>query len=114
MNGYLHYKNYTGSIEFSEADGVFHGKVIGIQGLISFEGESASQLTEDFHAAVDEYLEFCTQQNTRPEQPFKGSFNVRIGSELHRDAALLAKAQGISLNALVEQAIALCVRKVPA
>ena len=104
-NNYLHYKNYIGSVEFSEEDAVFHGKVIGIKSLISFEGDSVNSITEDFHNAVDEYLEFCLQNDKQPEKPFKGSFNVRIGSELHRKAALAASARGISLNMLVEEAI---------
>jgi predicted HicB family RNase H-like nuclease len=40
MNNYLHYKGYIGSIEFSEEDNVFYGKVIGIKPLISFEGDT--------------------------------------------------------------------------
>jgi predicted HicB family RNase H-like nuclease len=104
-NNYLHYKDYVGSVEFSEADAVFHGKVAGIKSLISFEGDSVKALTEDFRQAVDEYLDFCAENGHKPEKPFKGSFNVRIGVELHRKAALAASAKGLSLNALVEDAI---------
>jgi predicted HicB family RNase H-like nuclease len=106
MNGnYLHYKNYAGSVEFSEEDTVFHGKVIGIKALISFEGDSVNAITQDFHKAIDEYLQFCAAKGKEPEKPFKGSFNVRISSELHRKLALTASSRGISLNALVEDAI---------
>jgi len=110
MNGkkqgnYLHYKNYTGSVEFSEEDAVFHGKVIGIKALISFEGDSVSAITNDFHKAVDEYLKFCATRGKEPEKPFKGSFNVRISADLHRRLALTASARGVSLNTLVENAI---------
>jgi predicted HicB family RNase H-like nuclease len=105
MSSYLHYGEYTGVIEFSEEDAVFHGKVIGIKALISFEGDSVSTITEDFHNAVDEYVSFCEECGKQPEKPFKGSFNVRIGDDLHRKAALTAFARGVSLNALVETAI---------
>ncbi|MCL2512769.1 MAG: type II toxin-antitoxin system HicB family antitoxin [Oscillospiraceae bacterium] len=105
MNNYLHYKNYIGSVEFSEEDAVFHGKVAGIKSLISFEGESVKDLIEDFHYAVDEYFDFCAQNGKHPEKPFKGSFNVRIGADLHRRATLTASAHGVSLNTLVENAI---------
>jgi len=104
-NNYLHYKDYVGSVEFSEADGVFHGKVVGIRSLISFEGNSVNAIIKDFHHAVDEYLEFCAETERQPEKPFKGSFNVRIGTDLHRKAALAASVRGISLNTLVEDAI---------
>jgi len=102
---YLHYKDYVGSVEFSEEDAVFHGKVVGIKSLISFEGDSVSAIIKDFHNAVDEYLEFCAETGKQPEKPFKGSFNVRIGTDLHRKAALAASERGISLNTLVEDAI---------
>ena len=104
-NNYLHYRDYVGNVEFSEMDAVFHGKVIGIKSLISFEGDSVSAIIKDFHSAVDEYLEFCAETGRQPEKPFKGSFNVRIGTDLHRKAALAASARGISLNTFVEDAI---------
>jgi predicted HicB family RNase H-like nuclease len=101
----MHYKGYTGNVEFSEADAVFHGKVAGIKSLISYECDSVSSIIEDFHNAVDEYLVFCAESGKQPEKPFKGSFNVRIGDDLHRRAALTASARGLSLNAFVEDAI---------
>jgi predicted HicB family RNase H-like nuclease len=101
----LHYKNYTGSVEFSEEDAVFHGKVLGIKALISFEGDSVDIITSDFHKAIDEYLKFCATKGKAPEKPFKGSFNIRIGADLHRKLALTASSRGVSLNSLVEDAI---------
>ena len=110
-SSYLHYKDYVGSVEFSEEDAVFHGKIAGIKALISFEGDSVRTITEDFHQAVDEYLKSCAEDGREPEKPFKGSFNVRIGTELHRKAALAASARGVSLNTLVEEAIRQAVRQ---
>jgi len=104
-NNHLHYRDYVGSLEFSEEDAVFHGKVVGIKAMISFEGDSVQAITEDFHNAIDEYLEFCSENNIKPEKPFKGSFNVRISADLHRKAAFEASAQGMSLNSFVESAI---------
>jgi predicted HicB family RNase H-like nuclease len=101
----LRYKGYVGSAELSAEDAVFHGKVIGIKALVSFEGDSVGALLDDFRSAVDEYLRFCRDRGKEPERPFKGSFNVRLGSDLHRKAALAASARGVSLNALVEDAV---------
>jgi predicted HicB family RNase H-like nuclease len=102
---YLHYKNYTGNVEFSEEDAVLHGKVLGIKALITFEGDSVASITSDFHKAVDEYLKLCAAKGKEPEKPFKGSFNIRINTDLHRKLALTASSRGISLNSLVEDAI---------
>ncbi len=105
MSNTLTYKNYIGTVNFSEEDGVFFGKVIGITDSISFEGDSVNSLIEDFHSAVDEYLEFCAENDKEPQQQYKGSFNVRISPELHRQASLMAQAQHISLNNFIEQSV---------
>ncbi|MCL2628596.1 MAG: type II toxin-antitoxin system HicB family antitoxin [Oscillospiraceae bacterium] len=69
MKSTMSYKDYHGSVELSEEDGVFHGKVVGIKSLLSFEGDSVVSLTEDFHNAVNEYLEFCADSGFEPEKP---------------------------------------------
>ena len=101
----LQYKGYSGNIMFSEEDEVFHGKVTGIKSLVSFEGDSVSTITEDFHNAVDEYLDFCAENDIKPEKQFKGSFNIRITPLLHRQLAHYSSSIGKSLNSVVEEAI---------
>ena len=59
MNNTLTYKNYIGTVNFSEEDSVFFGRVVGISDSISFEGDTVESLIQDFNSAVDEYLEFC-------------------------------------------------------
>lgn len=73
MNNTIQYKGYIGSVEFSEVDGIFYGKVMGIRSLISYEGENAGELLDDFHGAIDEYLETCRAEGKEPETVFKGS-----------------------------------------
>lgn len=105
MNNTIEYKNYIGSIEFSEDDGVFYGKVMGIHSLISYEGTTAKELVDDFHAAVDEYLELCKTEGREPEKAYKGSFNIRVSPELHKQAAIYAMSHSMTLNSFVENAI---------
>ena len=64
-----------------ENDGVFYGKVQGIRSLISCEGTTVAAPVSDFHGAVDDYLALCEEEGTEPEVAYKGSFNIRIGSE---------------------------------
>lgn len=45
------------------------------------------------------------QLGQKPEIPCKGSFNVRIGHDLHLAAALAATRQNVSLNDLTRQAL---------
>lgn len=72
MNNTIEYKGYVGSVEFSEDDGIFFGKVMGIRSLISYEGENAKELLEDFHNAIDDYLAAYKAEgkNTRRVQQY--------------------------------------------
>ncbi len=98
---YLEHKGYTGSIEYSKEDELLYGKVLGITGLLSYEGKTGGELEIDFMDVIDEYLNDCVGLNTPPERPFKGSFNVRIPTELHREAAIKAMELNTSLNGFV-------------
>lgn len=104
-NNLLKYKDYYGTVEYSAADELLFGKVIGIRGLISYEGKSIDELKADFETAVDDYLEYCEESGIEPDKQYKGSFNVRISPELHRNLSLYATSRGETLNAAVEQAI---------
>ena len=106
MNNTMEYKGYLGSVEFSEEDALFYGKVLGIRALVSYDGNNAQELIADFHGAVDDYLELCVQQGKEPERAYKGSFNVRISPELHKQAVVAAMSHNMTLNSFVESSIA--------
>lgn len=110
MSNLLSYKNYNGTVEYSREDSCLYGKVIGIKSLLSYEGESVQELEQDFQNVIDEYLSDCEDRNVKPEQPYKGTFNIRISPELHRNIAIYAIEHGKSLNAAVEEAIRNMVR----
>ena len=101
----LTYKDYIGSVNFSEKDNVFFGKVEGINALVNFEGESVSELRKAFQEAVDDYLEMCSEKGVEPQKYYKGSFNVRIDPELHQKLVIYSYAHNQSLNSAVETAI---------
>ena len=105
MSNTMEYKGYIGSVEFSEVDSVFFGKVMGIRALISYEGTTAKELIDDFHGAVDDYLTLCGENGVEPEKAYKGSFNVRVSPELHRQAVTYAAAHQMTLNSFVESAM---------
>jgi predicted HicB family RNase H-like nuclease len=94
----IDYKGYTGVIEFDPELRIFTGQVVDLRDEIYFEGDSVEALEASMHRAVDHYLEVCTQRGEEPERPFSGKLNVRLGSELHRAAAVAAAAGGESLN----------------
>ncbi len=101
----LEYKGYYGTVEYSAKDNILFGKVIGVNGLISYEGDSVQNLKADFEEAVDAYLDMCKAEGVEPEKTYKGTFNVRIEPELHRSLAVFAATHRITLNAVVENAV---------
>ena len=76
MNDIIQYKNYVGSVHYSDEDQIFYGKVEYIRSLISFVGENVVELRANFEEAIDDYLALCQQKVIEPEKPFKDSFNV--------------------------------------
>lgn len=105
MSNMLEYKGYYGTVEFSAADDILFGKIIGVNSLISFEGDSVQSLKEDFEGAIDDYLEMCEEKGVEPEKAYKGSFNVRVSPELHKSLAMYSAIHGKTLNSTVEEAI---------
>ena len=65
------YRGYTGSIEYSENDQVFYGKVLGLRSLISYEGDTVDELLENFREAVDDYLAVCEEVGISPERAYE-------------------------------------------
>lgn len=105
MKDMMSYKSYFGSVHYSDDDRVFHGKLEFIRALITYEGTNVQSLRKSFREAVDDYLELCKQENIKPEKPFKGTFNVRTGADLHRRATMYAKDHGVQLNKIVTEAL---------
>lgn len=102
---FMSYRGYLGSVEFDEDERIFHGRLEFIRALVSYEATNAEGLIRAFHDAVDDYLADCEERGTSPERPLKGSFNVRVGPDLHRRAVIAAAQAGISLNAFTTRAL---------
>ncbi len=111
MKNTMKYRDYIGSVEFSEAKKCFFGNVLGIRKNISYEGEDVRSLIHNFHEAVDDYLTDCNKAEAEPEKAYKGTFNVRVPENLHREAALYGLNNNMSLNSVVENALQNMVEK---
>jgi predicted HicB family RNase H-like nuclease len=105
VNDVMEYKGYVGSVHYSDEDEVFHGKLEGIRDLFTYEATDVAGLKSSFRDAVDDYLETCRTHGKTPEVPYKGTFNVRVGRELHKHAAVCAAAEDKTLNAVVTEAL---------
>ena len=99
------YKGYVGKVEFDADAGVLHGTVLGIRDVITFEGSSVKEIEKAFRDSVDDYLAFCKERHESPEKPCSGQFVLRLDPELHRTAALVADASGVSLNTWIKRVV---------
>ncbi|MCP5100038.1 MAG: type II toxin-antitoxin system HicB family antitoxin [Chloroflexi bacterium] len=96
------YKGYTGIFEYDPEARIFHGEVVDLRDVITFQGTAVDELEQAFQDSVDDYLEFCKELKREPQKPFSGKFVVRIDPELHKRITIKAKAQRVSINKLVE------------
>ena len=57
----IEYHGYHTYVRYSAADKVLCGKIEGIKDLVNFESESAVEIENEFHKAVDDYIAFCRE-----------------------------------------------------
>lgn len=97
----MKYKGYIGKVEFDAEANILHGEIVGIRDVVTFQGDSVKEIEKAFRESVDDYLTFCKERGESPNRTCSGHFVLRIDSELHRKADMLANASGKSLNAWV-------------
>lgn len=99
----MEYKGYAAKVEFDDEAEIFHGEVIGIKDVVTFQGKTARELKKVFRESVDDYLSFCKERGEAPDKPFTGKFVVRISPELHRKIYLSARLANESINAWLNE-----------
>jgi predicted HicB family RNase H-like nuclease len=104
------YKGYFATTEFDDEANIFHGEVINLRDMITFQGQTVDELRKAFKDSVDDYLEFCAERGEEPEKPYSGKFVVRVEPELHKRIAILAKKDGKSLNSWLQDKLAEAVK----
>jgi len=105
MNNTMNYLGYIARVEFDPRDEIFVGRLLGIADSISFHGATVTELTDDFHHAVDHYLADCKASGRQAEKPASGKIMLRVPPEVHAAAAIAAKASGKSLNQWAAEAL---------
>jgi predicted HicB family RNase H-like nuclease len=99
----LNHKGYIGTFAYDEEADTFHGRVVGIRDVITFEGRSIEQLKKALADSVEDYLDFCRERGEKPEKPLSGKFVLRLDPNLHRALAVAAERDGKSLNSWVKE-----------
>ena len=101
----MQHKGYIGRVEFDDEADIFHGEVIGLRDVITFQGRTVNEVKQAFRESVDDYLAFCAKRGEEPEKPFTGKFMVRLPPDLHRKVYVAAKQAGTSLNAWIAETL---------
>ena len=101
----MEYKGYFAKVEFDDEANIFHGEIINLRDVVTFQGQTVDELRKAFHDSVDDYLEFCAERGEEPEKPYSGKFVVRVEPELHKTIAIQARKDGKSLNSWVHDTL---------
>jgi predicted HicB family RNase H-like nuclease len=68
----LTYKGYSGHVEYDDEAGVFHGEVLDMRDVITFQGKTVDEIESAFRESVEDYLDFCRERGEEPDKPFSG------------------------------------------
>lgn len=101
----MEYKGYIGIVEYDAQAKLFHGDVVNTRDVITFQGTNVTEIETAFRESIDDYLDWCKKDGVEPEKPYSGKFNLRLSPELHREVAITAKKQNLSINNFVEKAL---------
>ena len=97
---------YEAVVEYDDAAALFHGEVINLTDVITFQGRSVEELRQAFADSVADYLDFCRTRGEKPEQPFSGQLSVTVDPALHRAVVTAARRSGITPDEWVSQTLA--------
>jgi predicted HicB family RNase H-like nuclease len=97
----MKYKGYIGHVSYDDKARIFHGEVLGLKDVITFQGTTVEELEQAFHASIDDYLMWCKERGEEPEKAFSGSLRIRISPELHAKLAIEASLHNSSLNSII-------------
>ena len=102
----MEYKGYLARTEFDDDANIFHGEVVNIRDVITFQGKSVDELRQAFEDSVEDYLAFCAERGEEPDPPFSGRFTVRLSPEQHRQVILAAEKTGKGIEMWVAEVLA--------
>ncbi len=101
----MRYKRYVGRVAYDDQYELFHGEVVNIRDVVTFQGTTVSELRHAFRDSVDDYLAFCAERGEAPDKPLSGKLLVRVDPEVHRSVYLAAKLRSMSVNSWVAKAL---------
>ena len=97
----MKYKGYLGNVSYDSDAKIFHGDVLGLKDVITFQGTTVKEIEQAFKDSIDDYIAWCKERGEKPEKTFSGNLRIRISSDLHAKLAQEAVIQSVSLNSLI-------------
>jgi predicted HicB family RNase H-like nuclease len=101
----MEYKNYMGSVEYSDEDNILYGSITGIKDSVSYHGRSIDEIKAAFADAVDHYLDMCEAEGLQPDIPFNGTLGVSLSPNVYKQLVSFSASKNQTVNRSVEDAI---------
>ena len=98
---------FSAKIEYDAELDVFRGEILGLSGGADFYGKNPKELRAEFKKSLQVFLEVCQEKGIEPRRNYSGKFNLRISPDLHEKLAIVAQAEGKSINTLAQEALQL-------
>lgn len=111
MTNTMQYRGYVASMIFDAEDKVIVGRVLDVDDIITFHGDSIREFESNFHTVLDDYITACEKLGAAPEKPASGKLMLRVSPTVHAAALKAAARKGVSLNKWAEQALSTASRK---
>lgn len=99
-------EGYHARIEYDAETDQFRGEILGLNGGADFYGRNPKELRSEFKKSLQVFLEVCEEKGIEPRRNYSGKFNLRIPPELHEQLAIVAQAEGKSINTVAQEALA--------
>jgi predicted HicB family RNase H-like nuclease len=111
MNNTLSHRGFTAKIEFSADDNVFFGRLLGIDDIVTFHGETVEELKDSMRESVDFYIELCERDGKNSKKSYSGKVLFRLPNKLHAEIAEAATRHGKSINEWGKEVFEMAVKK---
>lgn len=96
---------YQAKIEYDADLDLFRGEILSLNGGADFYGKNPKELRAEFKKSLQVFLDVCREKGIEPRRNYSGKFNLRIPADLHEKLAIVAQAEGKSINTLAQEAL---------
>lgn len=98
-------EGYSAKIEYDADLDMFRGEILGLNGGADFYGKNPKELRTEFRKSLQVFLDVCREKGMEPRRNYSGKFNLRISPDLHEKLAIVAQAEGKSINTVAQEAL---------